>query len=188
IGVTQISVHDSSFVTLLMQGDQLKVTAKSNVFPDEQFVNAIIVPNDPNTPEPTPTDGLRQQIFKFLRSRCLITTRVKVVEPKYTSVHIKTTVVRDHGSRLDRKAVQQNVKGTIIEFLSPLKGGVDSKGWEFGRSVFRSELYQRIEDTPGVDHVKRLLMNGDEAVGELQLPSSTSLVRLDKPEVTVVET
>lgn len=168
----------------------IEVVDTPNVFPDEQFVKVIIVPNDQNNPEPT--QELRQDVFKFLRSRCLITTRVKVVPPMYTPVHIETTVVRDPGSRLDRKAVERNVKEAIIEFLSPLTGGVDGKGWEFGRSVFRSELYQRIEDTPGVDHVQRLLMNGDETVGELQLSSPTSLVSLDvdedKPKVTVVDT
>ena len=72
-------------------------------------------------------------------------------------------------------------------------GGVDGTGWEFGRAVFRSELYQRIEGLPGVDHTRRLLMNGDDQVGELPLaPASSlersrSLVRLAELRVTVVD-
>lgn len=170
----------------------IEVVDTPNVFPDEQFIKIIIVPNDPDTPEPRPDDDLRQDVFKFLRSRCLITTRIKVVAPDYTPVQIETTVVRDHASRLDRKAVQRAVREAITVFLSPITGGVDGKGWEFGRPVFRSELYQLIEDTPGVDHVKRLIMNGDETVGELQLSSPTSLANLDvgedKLKVTVVDT
>lgn len=166
----------------------VKVEDTPNVFPDEQFVQAIVVPDTPDSPKPIPTKELRQQIFEFLRSRRLITTRVQVVEPEYTPVSIAVTVVRDFSSRF-AKDTQPSVAQAIRDFLSPFTGGVDRTGWEFGRSVFRSELYQVIEGVSGVDRVQRLLLNGDEIIGEFPLSSPTSLVTLgeDNPIVIVVD-
>jgi Baseplate J-like protein len=163
------------------------------VFSTEQFIRVAIVPNEPTDPGPRPTDALRETVFNFLRARRLITARLQVVSPVYTEVRIEVTVVRDSGKLLSQEAVRQNVAQAILRYLSPLAGGVDGAGWEFGRSVFRSELYQQLEGLPGVDHVARLVLNGDEKVGEVALspldPASrpVSLVRLADLDVTVVD-
>jgi hypothetical protein len=108
-------------------------------------------------------------------------------------VRIEAIVVRDPASLLSPDAVRQGVEAAIRDFLSPLSGGVDGTGWEFGRSVLRSELYQRIEGLPGVDHTRLLVMNGDEQTGELPLAPidpgqrSRSLVHLAELRVTVVD-
>ncbi len=163
------------------------VMSKQNVYPEEQFLKVVIVPNDMSDPEPMPMIALRQAVFRFLRLRGLITTRIKVVPPEYTPLDIETTVVRDVARGLDRNTVQQNVEKAIQDFLSPLGGGTQGKGWEFGRSVYRSELYQCIENIPGVDHVQQLLMEGDDDVEEKELISPISLVKLIKNDVKVVD-
>jgi len=164
-----------------------------NVFPDDQFVRVVVVPNEPNDPAPRPSDAVRETVFSFLRARRLLTTRVQVVAPSYADVRLEVVVVRDALSLLPPDAVRLGVEAAIRAFLSPLSGGVDGTGWEFGRSVFRSELYQQIEGLPGIDHTRRLLMNGDDQVGELPLAPtspvqrSRSLVRLAELRVTVVD-
>jgi predicted phage baseplate assembly protein len=190
------AVTEDEFERLALQADPntiarakavVRTVDTPNVFPNEQFVVVVIVPNDATSPEPTPTDALRQTVFQFLRQRCLITTRVGVVPPRYVRVRVGVTIVRAANSRLNRDTVRQNVEQAVRNFLSPLSGGVDGKGWEFGRSVFRSELYQIIEGIDGVDHVQRLLMNGSEITGEVRLNSPTALVRLEELTVTVVD-
>ncbi len=164
-----------------------------NVLSDEQFVRVAIVPNEPADVAPRPSDALRTTVFDFLRARRLITTRLQVVPPVYTDVRIEASVVHDSAHLLSQETVRQNVALTIGRFLSPLGGGADGAGWEFGRSVFRSELYERLEGLPGVDHVARLLLNDDEKVSELALsprdPRSrpVSLVRLADLRVIVVD-
>ena len=171
----------------------VEVIESPNVFPDDQIVRVVVVPNEPNDPAPQPSDALREAVFSFLRARRLLTTRVQVVPPRYADVRIEVVVVRDAVTLLTSDDVRRGVESTIRGFLSPLDGGVDGTGWEFGRAVFRSELYQRIEGLPGVDHTRRLLMNGDDQVGELPLaPASSlersrSLVRLAELRVTVVD-
>jgi hypothetical protein len=126
-------------------------------------------------------------VFLCLRERCLITTRVQVVGPEHTPLAVAATIVRDHSSRLDTTALRQAVEQAIRNFLSPLTGGVGGQGWEFGRSVYRSELYQVIESVPGVDHVQQLLLNGSATQGAVPLVTLTSLVQLDSNLVTVVD-
>ena len=83
--------------------------------------------------------------------------------------------------------MQQNVEQAIRRFLSDLQGGVEATGWQFGRPVFRSELYQLIGDIAGVDHVQQLLLNDDDAVDEIPLSSADSLITLSDLRVSVVD-
>jgi hypothetical protein len=107
-------------------------------------------------------------------------------------VRIDATVVRDFASLLRKDVVQRDAQAAIGEFLSPLRGGDAGTGWPFGRSVYRSELYQVLQDTAGIDHVQRLLISGDGQVSELPLAAdaataSVSLVQLTGVTVTVVD-
>jgi hypothetical protein len=53
-------------------------------------------------------------------------------------------------------AVEQAIRQRLAAFLHPLTGGLDGKGWEFGRAPQLSDLYALIEAAPGVDHIVRL--------------------------------
>ncbi len=181
--VTQIVVQDAGGMSV---NSQFVVTPEPSVFPDDQVVNVIIVPNDPDSRAPTPTLEFRQAVFEFLRTRRLITARMRIAEPEYDGLSIAVTVVRNPGIRLDSDALKHKIDQAIRKFLSPLSGGQNGSGWEFGRSVFRSELYQLIEGIAEVDHVQWLSLDGDETRNEVLLSSSTSLVRLDDDQLTVM--
>jgi hypothetical protein len=55
------------------------------------------------------------------------------------------------------------LRRTVIESLNryfhPLTGGPNGTGWEFGRSIFLSDLYSMLEGISGVDHVENLKVN-----------------------------
>ena len=165
----------------------VQVVDTPTVSPDEQFVNVIIIPGDPGSITPEQMDGLRQEVFVYLRQRQPVTTRLRVLAPEYTDVSIAVEVVRDAEAILTKDDVSENVARTIRDFLDPLKGGEDGDGWEFGRSVFRSEIYQVVEGVSGVDHVYQLTLNGSEIANEIELLSPTHLVRLSGLEVEVTD-
>ncbi|MCP3956369.1 MAG: hypothetical protein GY719_00805 [bacterium] len=146
-------------------------------------IEVVIVPSDGDPAAPVPTADLRQAVFAFLRPRCLVATRLRVVAPDYTPVSLTVTVALDPRAGAGRGEVELEVESRLRDFLSPLDGGKDETGWEFGRPVYRSELYQRIEGVDGVDHVRKLLLNDDESLGSIQLVSATSLVELRDLEV-----
>jgi hypothetical protein len=131
-----------------------------NVRPAELTLNIVIVPDATlkNNFAPGPSDELRQAVYEFLRERVPICTRLKVLAPQYSAIHLEATIVRGRQSRLDRATVRQSVIKAVRDFLHPIRGGDDGNGWPFGRSVFRSELYAIIEELPGVDHVRELLL------------------------------
>jgi Baseplate J-like protein len=126
----------------------------------ELTLKIVIVPEANSGDEfaPEPTDELRQAVYEFLRERVPIGTRLQVLAPQYSAIHLEAAVVRGQQSRLDRATVRQNVIKAVRDFLHPTRGGDDGHGWPFGRSIFRSELYAIIEGLPGVDHVRELLL------------------------------
>ncbi|WP_298269428.1 baseplate J/gp47 family protein [Geobacter sp.] len=165
----------------------VQVTGVTNLYPDEQIVKVVIVPDDPADPAPVPTPAQRQVVFEALRSRAPITTRVQVVSPDCTGVDIAMAVIRNPADRIPGEGVKGAVEQAVRAFLGPLAGGTEGEGWEFGRPVFRSELYQLIEGVKGVDHVRRLLLNGSEGTAGIPLTSPTSLVHLVALDVVVTD-
>ena len=114
-------------------------------------VSIVIVPKTPSIEEkPVLKEELRNEIQNYLFTRRLITTRVHVVAPKYVdvAVHFKIKPQADTGKEL----VEARVKERLRAFLHPLTGGVDGRGWPFGRDVVISEIYRVIEETAGVDY------------------------------------
>jgi hypothetical protein len=181
---------------LLGPGGPLDVTASPAVArarvvpaagPDDP-VRAVLVPVGGDGP----AAALLEQAYRLLRSRTLLATRVRAIGPAYRSVSIHVTVVRDVGTLLRGDAVEAAVRSALTGYLSPLTGGDAGQGWEFGRPLYRSELYGLLEAVPGVDHVATLLLDGDPVLPALPLDgapatAAVSLVSLDDLAVTVLD-
>jgi hypothetical protein len=152
------------------------------------MVRAVLVPDGPPSRRPVPADSLLQQAYDLLRAGTPLTTRIYAVPPAYRPVRIAVTVIRDVATQLRMDTVQAAVGNALVTFLSPLRGGADGQGWEFGRAVYRSELYALLEDVRGVDHVMTLLLDGDEAVAALPLatdPAAAAETLADLGDLTV---
>jgi hypothetical protein len=46
----------------------------------------------------------------------------------------------------------------IEEFLHPLSGGPEGKGWEPGRSVYLSDIAQALQGVDGLDYIEELAL------------------------------
>ena len=57
---------------------------------------------------------------------------------------------------IDRKRLATEVALALDAFFDPVAGGPDRTGWPLGRDVYRAEVMQVIDQTPGVDHVLTL--------------------------------
>jgi hypothetical protein len=155
-------------------------------------VDILLVPADPRQPFPTPDGALAQRAYDLLRASTLLGTRLRVSGPRYRPVSLAVTVVRDTGTLLRADTVRVAVAQALSTFLSPLAGGDAGTGWEFGRPVYRSELYALLEGVRGVDHVAQVLLDGDDTVAALPLAgdpadAAASLVALATPDVTVLD-
>ncbi|HET7017131.1 MAG TPA: baseplate J/gp47 family protein [Streptosporangiaceae bacterium] len=180
VPVLATGVARAKVVTQLLSSDQ--------VFPADLVTAVVIVPDGGGTP----SHSLLQAIFTLMRDRSPITTRVRVAAPNYRPLRVDATVVRAFPALLRKDTVQQEAQAALQRFMSPLQGGEDGQGWEFGRAVYRSELSQVLQDTTGVDHVRELVLDGDPAAEALPLSqdpaqASVSLPQLIEATVTVVD-
>ncbi len=105
---------------------------------------------------------LKRIVKDYLEPRRLICTKINVREPVYSPVDIFIEVAYLSHARQDITA--DKIKRNIQEFLDPLKGGDDRKGWVYGRTLTVFELYNIIERTEGVDHAISVMMDKDPAL------------------------
>jgi len=114
-------------------------------------VGVVIVPDEPASPQPTPSVVLLNQVSDYLRARCPANASLWVAGPEWIAVSVQATVavtsvaVADATADLARSALQG--------YLHPLTGGPDGQGWPFGLWPHDSELSALLEALDDVDHV-----------------------------------
>lgn len=161
------------------------------------IVSVIVVPkSSPDNPNPMPSQNFVRAVYRHLEKYRLLTTELFVLPPKYVNVSIAATIVVKPKS-LPIK-VKESVENKLKEFLHPVLGGFDRKGWPFGRSVYVSEIYEVIDGVEGVDYVEKVSLisklkseNGDTdisptATGNIEIPAE-GLVSLLKTDITARE-
>jgi hypothetical protein len=127
----------------------------------------VVVPADPTLRDDQPSLlSLCEAIHRALAPATLITTRLHVTGPEWVDVGLRVVVARRPASGLAAEVVRD----AITQFLDPLAGGEDGNGWPFGRSVYRSELFQLLEGIPAVDHVESIEPAEVELTRRTQLP------------------
>lgn len=112
-----------------------------------------------------------QGLQEFLDQRKLLTTRLHVVEPMYINVIIETELILEDGAKAED--VKAKAQRSVGEFFDPLRSGQywQGQGWQFGRGIYRSDLYQLLDNLKGVDYVASLNLKTDKntCVSEISL-------------------
>jgi predicted phage baseplate assembly protein len=125
------------------QAGEIKVL----VIPEIPNLQGYIAPESLTLSEPT-----RERIMNYLNERRLISTDLEVIPPTY---HWVQTSVRFHASAFfDGDEVRGRVRDKLFNFLNPLTGGTDGKGWPFGRDLFVSDIMASLLSVPGVDFIR----------------------------------
>ena len=122
-------------------------------------VSLVIVPYPPKNSrsdsqewlKPQPTPELLTKVRDYLEPKRLLTTRVQVVAPRYVEVGVNFTLYLNRDVK--KSDIETKVITTLQNFLNPLTGGADGKGWTFGRNVYVSELYDLLDRYKGIDYV-----------------------------------
>ncbi len=146
-------------------------------------VSVIIVPRSSEA-KPQPSLELLSRVEDYLEAHILPTATVSVVGPLYIGVDVDVEIAL--ASLEGASAVEQAVEQTLASFLHPLTGGLEGKGWDFGRKPHRSDLYALIERVPGVDHIRKLII--DDTKEDLPGVSATGrfLVYSGKHKISLV--
>jgi predicted phage baseplate assembly protein len=124
-------------------GSGLPVT----VTPSPGALTVMVVPQS-SAAKPIPTTQTLQAVAAWLNNYRLITTELYVVAPTYREVEVDAQVIAQTTANTDQvaKAVQQS----LLAFFNPITGGDEGTGWDFGGTIYFSDIYRTILDTPGV--------------------------------------
>lgn len=159
-------------------GSGLPVTAT----PSPGALTVMVVP-DSLAAKPVPTTQTLTSVAQWLNSHRLITTELYVVAPTYREVEVDAQVIAQTTSNSNQ--VAQAVEQSLLNFFNPLTGGDDGTGWAFGGTIYFSDIYRTILNTPGVAR----LASGAVTlyVDGVQIPPATD-VPLDQDELAYSET
>ena len=97
-------------------------------------------------------DDIRDDIQSYLNERRLISTQLEVMDPAYQWVE---TEVRFHPARgQSPDIVKERIEQRLFDFLNPIIGGMDGKGWAFGRDLYISDVMAVLLAVPGVEFIR----------------------------------
>ncbi|MCM8596521.1 baseplate J/gp47 family protein [Accumulibacter sp.] len=101
--------------------------------------------------EAAQTPAVLAAVAAYLEPRRLLTTFIHVVEAPFVPVDVAATIVPLPD--VTPGELQPKVDAALRAFLDPRRGGEQKSGWPFGRNVYVSEIYQLLDELPGVDYV-----------------------------------
>jgi hypothetical protein len=129
----------------------------------EAHISLVVLPRLPSSN----SEPLRQTLKRFLNQRRLLTTHLHVVEPSYIQVTLGATLYLQDTANF--RTVQALVAERVHTFFSPLDSGVywQGAGYPFGANVYLSEMYQLLDNLPGVDYVETLTLTTPDTSRQL---------------------
>jgi len=133
----------------------------------EGEVTVIVAPRASSrgdlTEKPVPTVELLKRVRAYLNQRRLVSTVVNVVRPSYCETSLRIEIVCSQSGASDK--VKKNIDREVRRFLHPLQGWRSGKGWPFGRSLLKVDLYQVVESVDGVDLVDKIRIFDEDRGG-----------------------
>ncbi|HEY6659991.1 MAG TPA: putative baseplate assembly protein [Pyrinomonadaceae bacterium] len=127
--------------------------------------------------KPIPSADTLRLVGDWLNQHRLITTEIYVAAPKYKEIEIEARVVAKPTASSGE--VAEALQKMLLGYFHPLTGGKDGTGWEFGGTVYFSEIYRRILDTEGVARLEAGAVN-TYVNGKRQPACSDVLVNADE--------
>lgn len=149
-----VTSEDFEFLTLQTPGVRIR-RAKALPLTHPKYpgidipgvVTVIVVP-EADAPNPMPSPATLAIVCAHLNEHRLLTCEVYVAPPKYHLVQIEARIVAR--PEADLAQVKRAVDAALTNYFSPVTGGSDGTGWEFGGTIYYSEVYRVVLQTPGV--------------------------------------
>lgn len=125
--------------------------------PRPGWVTLIIIPHSKDS-RPWPTIGLREQVRNYIGERApadiVAAAQLHVTGPVYQELDVEAVIAPDDPAQAG--VVEQATRQALLDFLHPLYGGPERRGWAAGRDVFLSDVAAILERVEGVDYVSDL--------------------------------
>jgi predicted phage baseplate assembly protein len=113
--------------------------------------------------------ALQEQVLQYLDERKLLGVQVQLQELQYVGVSVQTEVILEpaYNNPLARAEILRNLRVSLYKYLNPLTGGLEGKGWPFGRPVYTSDIIALMQQTPGVRYLGRVLLFAIRKEGDI---------------------
>lgn len=110
--------------------------------------------------KPLVSDGLKKRVQEYIEFRAPATAKIYVLEPNYKGIDVKLEVVVDDWSLAS--TLKNKIQEKLDEFLHPISGRDDSKGWLFGEVPTLSDILTLLAKFDGILYVKgaEIVMDG----------------------------
>jgi hypothetical protein len=142
-------------------------------------VKIIIVPESLD-PKPVPSYELKRRITSYLKERCPPVVTLSVIPPSYVRIDVSAELITN---AIDKTSIiEMEAKNKISEFLHPLRGSTERKGWSFGCAPCVSDIYSLLGQIKDVNCVNKVAISFykdlDEDSQGIKLNDECSMVKL----------
>lgn len=154
--------------------------------PQRGCVSLLVAPQS-NDPRPSPSVELARRVREFLAQHgpATVSRNIGITAPRYVPVSVHVDVVPRVAG--DAASVDQCIRDACDRFLHPLFGGSDGRGWQFGQSVYLSQIAALIEGLDAVDYCSNIdLSVGDALAGDRIAMGPDGIVASGEHEVKIV--
>lgn len=134
-------------------------------------VTVAVVPYG-ETAQPQASAGFLESVRRHLDKHRLLTTELHVIPAAYIKITVHAVVVVEP----QMKDETQLVLGELARLLSPLDRPDGTRGWTFGRSVYKGDIYGAINRVKGVSYIQDLWLDFEgagarrDAGGDIHIP------------------
>ncbi len=152
------AVTEDDFNTLVKEASSSVAKVRTMMRPGE--IDLVIIPHS-KVKKPLSSLALKKEVLEYIESRTSPTAKINVVDPKYSQVDVKLSIVVSDWS------LASTLKNTIHEaldrFLHPLEGGVDGQGWSFGSVANLSDIFHLLGEYEGISYIESaaVILNGE---------------------------
>jgi len=123
-----------------------------------------------------PTTQLKQDVFDFIESRKIVTTKINILDPEYVEVDVEGTVY------IFDNFTQADVETAVLVALT---SHFSFENRSFGQDVYLSDIYAVIDNVPGVNYVdltketmvpevNYILWSSDATIGTFVITNDTA--------------
>lgn len=152
-----LSKYGSITIAILTSENSSRPMPSQHVIADiyQKLQNAISIILKPQmkTFEKTVSTGDKRNIPELIET-------VKIIAPNYVTVSIETEVF--FGNISTAKEQASEIEKSLYEFMHPVTGGIDGKGWSFGNPIGKSVIQQFICSKPGVASVSSIKLKANQ--------------------------
>lgn len=134
-------------------------------------ITVVVVPYSEKA-KPLPSPGFLDTVKRHLDRHRLLATQIHVIPPEYIKITVNAVVVVEPFFKDSAAAVKEALR----RLLQPLDTSDGSIGWQFGRTVYKGDIYGAISRVPGVAFIQDLWLSAEgkgaerEEDGDIRLP------------------